>query len=117
MHMMKKSLSWLLVGAFASIGAVVMSPAAIAQSADADLFGTDDDGADQFGDSASPYELIHRAILAPTMSSEEFQEQQNRAITTEAQDFRQRQQEALRQQPALTVEEPGDTISVDGEEL
>lgn len=113
----KKSVSWLLVGAVVSFGVGAFIPAANAQT-DLDPLeglGTDDNGADVFGDTSDPYELIHRAILAPSMSIEEFQEQQNRSINGEALNFRQRQQELLQQQqqPSAATDE----ITVDGEEL
>lgn len=115
----KKSLAWLLVGTVAGFGMTLAATSAVAQTAaDVDPFvgGTDDDGADLFGETSNPYELIHRAILAPTMSTEQFQEQQNRAINSEAEDFRLRQQEALRQQQTTDVDAV-EEISVDGEEI
>lgn len=118
MFSIKKSLSWLLLGTAVSFGAVFATGSAVAQTSNIDPldgFGTDDDGADIFGDTSDPYELIHRAILAPSMSSEEFLQQQNRAITGEAQDFRLRQQELLRQQPQLETAE--EDITVDSNDL
>jgi hypothetical protein len=49
------------------------------------------------------------------MSSEEYQVYQQQVIQGEAQNFRLRQQELLRQQEALETTE--DEISVDGEAL
>ncbi|WP_272062518.1 hypothetical protein [Oscillatoria sp. CS-180] len=116
---MQKLFSYLLLGTALSLGTALASGSAIAQTSDLDPLeglGTDDDGADLFGDTSNPYELIHRAILAPSMSADEFQERQDRAISGEAEDFRLRQQEALRQiQNAETA--PTDEISVDGEAL
>lgn len=101
MSFLKKSCAWLLAGSLIGVGPLMFGNAAIAQSGDIDPLeglGTDDDGADAFGGSNSPFELIHRAILAPSMSGEEFFQYQNQLLTDEASDFRQRQQEALRQQ-------------------
>ncbi|MGD1858748.1 MAG: hypothetical protein ACFB0E_02110 [Leptolyngbyaceae cyanobacterium] len=109
----------LLTGSLVLLGVGIVADSAIAQT-ELDPFesaGTDDDGPNIFGDSANPYELIHDAILTPTMSSEEFFQHQNRAIGTEAENFRLRQQEALRQQPAVTIEDSTEEISVDGEAL
>lgn len=118
MTFIQKSLSWLVVGAVVTVGAAFMGDRAVAQS-DLDPLeglGTDDDGANMFGDTSDPYELIHRAILAPSMSIEEFTNQQNQAINGEALDFRARQQELLRQQqsPSSDTEE---SVTVDGEAL
>ena len=107
MSLLKHSISWLLVGALASAGAVLTGGEAIAQDADIDPLeglNTDDDGSDLFGDGSNPFDLIHRAILAPSMSSGEFQERQQEAISSEAEAFRQRQQEAIRQQQTVEVE-------------
>jgi hypothetical protein len=101
MSLLKKSVSWLLVGALAGVTGVMSATAAIAQTSDLDPLeglGTDDDGADLFGDTSNPFELIHRAILAPSMSSDEYQEYQQRLLGNEAESFRLRQQEAMRQQ-------------------
>ncbi|MGF1461049.1 MAG: hypothetical protein ACFBSG_18725 [Leptolyngbyaceae cyanobacterium] len=116
---LKNALSGLLVGGLVMFGAIALADVAVAQTEiePFDGAGTDDDGADLFGESSDPFELIHRAILAPSMSSDEFREQQNRAIGSEAQDFRLRQQEALRQQPTPTPEGAVDEVTVDGEEI
>ncbi|MEM9766412.1 MAG: hypothetical protein AAF892_00845, partial [Cyanobacteria bacterium P01_D01_bin.71] len=101
MASLKQLCSGLLASALMLLGAGIGAGSAIAQT-DLEPFdsaGTDDDGTNLFGDSANPYELIHDAILTPTMSSEEFFQQQNSAIGAEAENFRLRQQEALRQQP------------------
>jgi hypothetical protein len=114
---MKKSLSWLFMGTAMSIGMAFFADGALAQNSNTGAFqefGTDDDGADIFGDTSDPYELIHRAILAPSMSSEEFLENQNRAITGEAQDFKLRQQELIRQQQGVDAEAD---ITVDSDDL
>lgn len=118
MSLIQKFSSWLLVGTVTTVGTVFMASSAIAQNTELDpLDGlvTDDDGSDLFGDTNSPYELIHRAILAPTMTPGEFRDYQNRAITGEAQNFRLLQQEALRQQELSPRET--DEVSVDDEVL
>lgn len=119
MSSMKKILPLLMVSAAMGVGIVATAGSAIAQTSDtnpAERMGTDDDGAsDLLGDLTSPFELIHRAILAPSMSSEEYQIHQQQVIQGEAQNFRLRQQELLRQQEALETTE--DEISVDGEAL
>jgi hypothetical protein len=110
--------SWLLVGVLASIGVAVPASGAIAQSTDLDpaaVFETDDDGPDAFGDTSNPFELIHRAILSPSVTLGEFQERQQRAISGEAQDFRLRQQEAIRQGQQPTVGVSDDPLT--GEDL
>jgi hypothetical protein len=118
MSSMKKVFSLLLIGAAMGVGVVTTAASAIAQTSDIDPVpstGTDDDGAsDLLGDLTSPFELIHRAILAPSMSAEEYQLQQQRVIQGEAQNFRLLQQELLRQQNTL---EATDEISIDGEAL
>ena len=116
MFSIKKLSSWLLVAVAIGGGALFTTQGAVAQTSNLDPLeglGTDDDGADLFGESSNPYELIHRAILAPSMSSEEFQERQNQAISGEAQDFRLRQQELIRQQGL----EADEAITIDGEAL
>jgi hypothetical protein len=117
MTFMQKSLSWLVVGALLTVVAAFAGDRAVAQS-DLDPLeglGTDDDGANIFGDTSDPYELIHRAILAPSMSTEEFDNQQNRLINGEASDFRTRQQELL--QPQSQPFEAEEDVTIDGEAL
>lgn len=118
MFSMKKFLTGLLAGSFLALGAGVWTSGAIAQTAsDAfDSMGTDDDGASLLNDVSNPFEMIHRAISAPSMSSQEFQQQQLRTIGAEAQNFRVRQQERLREQPALTIEDTDD-VTVDREDI
>lgn len=118
MFSMQQVLTGLLAGSLLALGAGVSMHSALAQT-DIEPFGsagTDDDGSNMFGDSSDPFDLIHRAISVPSMSSQEFLEQQNRAIGNEAQDFRQRQQELLRQQSAQPAEST-EEITVDDEEI
>ncbi|MGF1523681.1 MAG: hypothetical protein ACFBSF_15295 [Leptolyngbyaceae cyanobacterium] len=111
---LKTPVSLLLIGTLASAGAVLTADVAMAQTASEvdplEGFETDDDGADFFGEGSSPFDAIHRAILTPSMSAGEFQQQQQESISTEAESFRLRQQEALRQQPTLEADEAGDAI-------
>ena len=115
MFSMKQILASLVTGSLLFLGAGLAPESAFAQNADADAFGTigtDDDGADLFGDSSSPYELIQDAILAPSMSAQEFFEYQNRVLGDEAQDFLLRRQEAL-QQPGATTPNATEEITID----
>ena len=111
---LKTPISWLLIGTLASAGAIFTAGEVNAQtSSDVDpLEGltTDDDGADFFGEGSSPFDAIHRAILAPSMSSDEFQQQQQESISSEAESFRLRQQEALRQQETTDVDEASEAV-------
>ena len=114
---MKQILTGLVAGSLLALGAGVLAPSGFAQT-DIEPFdstGTDDDGASLFGNSSDPFELIHRAISVPGMNSQEFFEHQNRVIGDEAQDFRQRQQELLRQQSESA--EATEEITVDDEEI
>lgn len=115
MSVLRTITSGLLVSTLATAGIGGIAGGAIAQSTDIDPLeglGTDDDGAGLFGDDTDPFDLFHRAVLAPSKSGDEFRQQQQQAISNEAEAFRLRQQEAL-QQPsepvAPTVEEPSDT--------
>jgi hypothetical protein len=117
MFSMKQILTGLVAGSFLAFGAGIVTGNASAQTADAEAFGsvgTDDDGADLFGNSSSPYELIQEAMSAPSMSAQEFFEYQNRVLGDEAQDFLQRRQEALQQQGGATPEAT-EEITVDEE--
>ena len=110
-----RSARWLAIATLAGAGLSIAVPA-IAQDTEADTADTDaealdtpttdldpleglgnaDDDFNTFGDTDNPFELIHRAIFAPSVSSEQFQRQQQRRIGAEAASFRERQQEALR---------------------
>lgn len=108
MSLLQRSVSYFLATTCFGLGAALIAQEAIAQTS-SDLgaperLGTDDNGSDLFGDSSSPFNLIHRAILAPTTSAEDFRKRQERAISSEAEDFRLRQQEAILQQQTLEAE-------------
>lgn len=80
---------------------------AMAQSSsrDANVYGNTQSGdrpSSGFGsgssDMGSMFDLFHRAVLGTPRSSSEFGRDQQNTIGSEASDFRQRQQELLRQQ-------------------
>ncbi len=52
------------------------------------------------------WDIFHRAVLAPTLSLEDFALQQRGQIATEAERFRQLQQEAVRNAAAATTPAP-----------
>lgn len=112
MSMLKNVVFGLLTVSLLGV-ALAFNPGVVsAQSSDIDPLeglGTDDDGSGPFGGGDDPFDLFHRAVLAPSMGRDEFQEQQQRAITSEAESFRLRQQEALRQQEPAASE----SVSVD----
>lgn len=59
-----------------------------------------------FGDDAiNPFDLLHRMNLSRERSLEEFTEDQQRSLNEASADFRRRQQELLRQQPASPAPE------------
>lgn len=101
MSRLKHSIQGLMVGVLVGFGLMTLAPAAIAQTADGELDPLEglsvEDGGDGFG-ADDPFNLIHRAILNPSMTSEDFQRQQQQRLNTEADAFRQRQREALQQQ-------------------
>ena len=104
MSIINRSMHWFTLLAVASFGVAAVVPNAIAQETDIDpLESPSSAGAAALGgdnDFDDPFELIHRAILAPTISGEQFAEQQESRINSAAADFRQQQQEAIRQQQA-----------------
>jgi hypothetical protein len=108
MSIINRSMHWFTLLAVASFGVAAVVPNAIAQETDIDpLASPNATGAAGLGseeDFNDPFELIHRAILAPTVSGAEFAAQQESRINSAASDFRQQQQEALRQQAAEAVE-------------
>jgi hypothetical protein len=61
-------------------------------------FNNSDAGGGAFGESGSPFDLIHRAVLMNGTSLSDFSNQNQNRMTTEAANFRQQQQEALRRQ-------------------
>lgn len=96
-----------LVALFLALGTATLAPAASAQetsSGNASVlnpnegFPNAEDRGDIFSDPSGPLDLIHRAVLMNNMSLSEFREQQSNRISDEAANFRQLQQEAIRQQ-------------------
>jgi hypothetical protein len=119
MFSMKQILTGVVAGSLLAFGAGIVMGNASAQTADADPFaniGTDDDGADLFGESSSPYELIQNAMSAPSMSAQEFFEYQNRVLGDETQDFLLRRQELLQQQ-SETTSDATEEITVDDTDI
>jgi hypothetical protein len=102
-----------MISAVMGSAALVGMTGAIAQTPSSNLdplegLGTDStaEGESLFGSTNGPFDIIHRAILAPTMSSQEYQKYQQELIGDEAEAFRLRQQEALRQSQETNVVEP-----------
>lgn len=114
---LKNFITFSLVGALATVGAAFTAAEAIAQTAEdvdpLEGLGTDDDGDSLFGDSANPFDIIHRAVLAPSMSTDEFNQRQQQELGSEADAFRLRQQEAIRLQQSPAVDEATTEIEED----
>jgi hypothetical protein len=105
---MKKLSTLLLFGILGIAGTLGIAAAqpAVAQTSnrDANVFtnqsgdrssGSFSSGGGQMG---GMFDLFHRAVLGVPRSSSEFGQEQQNSIGSEASDFRQRQQELLRQQ-------------------
>lgn len=103
--------------AIAAASLLVLAPAALAQSTATDPsrtprvdtnegFGDSDANDGIFGESSSPFDLIHRAVLMNDRSSTDFSRQHRGRISDEALNFRTLQQNALRrQQPQIEATE------------
>lgn len=64
-------------------------------------FNTTDSNENPFGGNTnSPFDIIHRAVLMNEMSLSDFSRQHQNRMSTEAANFRALQQEAIRQQQA-----------------
>lgn len=96
------------VGAAAVSGLLIGSPA-IAQDSETGTatvldpnagFSSPEGGDDFLSDPMGAMDLIHRAVLTNEISPSEFRSQQQQRLSTEAANFRQLQQEALRSAPA-----------------
>lgn len=98
-----------IAAAVAAFGLFTLVPAALAQSTGTDPanaprvntdegFSSPDSGGGIFSDSTSPLDLINRAILANDRSPSDFRRQHRNQISTEADNFRTLQQDALRRQ-------------------
>jgi hypothetical protein len=146
MTFLKRSAQWLTVAALATMGLTAVVPNAVAEEPETEVeateaeateaedfdqpasnidplegLGTNNEGFETFGDTNNPFGLIHRAILAPSITSGEFQAQQRERISSEAEAFRQRQQEALREatepQPAVDETVEGLDEVTEGDEI
>lgn len=100
-----------VAAALAVFGLLALAPAALAQSTATDPtraprvdagegFGTSDANGGIFGESASPFDLIHRAVLMNGRTSSDFSRQHRGRMSDEASNFRTLQQNALRRQQA-----------------
>ncbi|MBW4484101.1 MAG: hypothetical protein KME14_16310 [Tildeniella torsiva UHER 1998/13D] len=98
-----------LAAAIAAASLLVMAPAALAQSTATDPsrtprvdtnegFGDSDANGGIFGESSSPFDLIHRAVLMNDRTPSDFSRQHRGRISNEASNFRTLQQDALRRQ-------------------
>ncbi|MFQ4137541.1 hypothetical protein PGN35_014585 [Nodosilinea sp. PGN35] len=112
--------------ATAVLGLLALAPVALAQSTATDPtraprvdasegFGTSDASGGLFGESASPFDLIHRAVLMNGRTSSDFSRQHRGRISNEASNFRTLQQDALRRQQA-PVATPEATVPETGEQ-
>lgn len=115
-----------LAALFLALGTATLAPAALAQQTSSgnasaldpnEGFPNAEDRGDIFSDPSGPLDLIHRAVLMNNMSLSEFREQQSDRISSEAANFRQLQQEAIRQQQTgdVTGEVDPTTSSADSE--
>jgi hypothetical protein len=102
--MNKRSIQISLVG-MASMLAVITAQPVGAQTPNANVYSapSGDRNSGSFnsnssGDLGGMFDLFHRAVLGVPRSGSEFRQEQRQQIGSEASDFRQRQQELLRQQ-------------------
>lgn len=118
-----------VAAAIAAASLLALAPAALAQSTATDPsrtprvdtnegFGDSDANGGIFGESSSPFDLIHRAVLMNDRTPSEFSRQHRGRISNEALHFRTLQQDALRrQQPQPTQPEATGVVAPDtGEE-
>ncbi|MGG6237461.1 hypothetical protein ACQ4N7_02385 [Nodosilinea sp. AN01ver1] len=106
-----------VAAAIAALALLSLAPAALAQSTSTDPtraprvdpnegFGNTDANTGLFGENASPFDLIHRAVLMNDRSASDFSRQHRGRINTAAENFRILQQNAVReQQPGLEAPE------------
>jgi hypothetical protein len=115
-----------LAAAIAAASLLVLAPAALAQSTATDPsrtprvdtnegFGDSDANGGIFGESSSPFDLIHRAVLMNDRTPSDFSRQHRGRISNEASNFRTLQQDALRRQQAQPTA-PEVTTPATGEE-
>ena len=118
-----------VVAAIAAASLLILAPAALAQSTATDPsrtpradtnegFGDSDANGGIFGESSSPFDLIHRAVLANDRSPNDFSRQHRGRISDEALNFRTLQHNALRrQQPQPSQAEATEPVTPEtGEE-
>ena len=109
----------------AAFGLLALAPTVMAQATGADPtdtprvdtnegFGSTDSSGGIFGESSSPFDLIHRAVLMNETSLSDFNRQHRGRITSEAANYRTLQQEALRRQAQPeAVESPTPVIELE----
>ncbi len=118
-----------VAAAIAAASLLILAPAALAQSTATDPsrtprvdtnegFGDSDANGGIFGESSSPFDLIHRAVLMNERSSTDFSRQHRGRISDEALNFRTLQQDAMRRQqtPPTQTEATEAITSETGEE-
>ena len=112
MKKLSTQLAVTILGMAGTLGVLSFQPATAQSSApapsssrDANVYGntlSGDRPASGFGSGSSDlgtmFDLFHRAVLGSPRSSSEFGQEQQNSLGSEASDFRQRQQELLRQQ-------------------
>jgi len=99
MKKLSVQLTFGILGIAGTLGIFTFQPA-IAQtpSRDANVY-SNTQGGDRSSDLGTMFDFFHRAVLGSPRSSSDFgREQQQNSLGSEASDFRQRQQELLRQQ-------------------
>jgi hypothetical protein len=74
-------------------------------------FGNTEASQGLFGESSSPFDLIHRAVLMNEMSLSDFSRQHQNRVSREAANFRVMQQEAIRQQATLESAGQGESTT------
>ncbi|PSR17896.1 hypothetical protein C8255_10190 [filamentous cyanobacterium CCP3] len=105
------SISRPVAAAIAALALLSLAPAALAQSTSTDPtraprvdpnegFGNTDANSGLFGENASPFDLIHRAVLMNDRSASDFSRQHRGRIDSAAEQFRVLQQNAVREQQA-----------------
>lgn len=115
MSCFRSQLTFGLAGLLAALGMVALVPNAIAQELETTAdplegFNTRDDGNDPFSDSSfSPLDIIHQVNLGGSLDREAYRQRQQESINSEASNFRQRQLEALGEQPLRLQFEPAPT--------
>ncbi|MGB3200980.1 MAG: hypothetical protein WBA99_08755 [Nodosilinea sp.] len=117
-----------VAAAIATLGLFCLAPAALAQSTTGtdpastprvdpnEGFGNTDANSGLFGENASPFELIHRAVLMNDRSPSDFRRQHRGRMSDEASSFRTRQQDALRRQQVTPTAAPEVVAPATGEE-